>query len=71
MLPIDVEKAPVPNENEVVKSTFDQTAVSVHDKQEVSSTEGDDALKLAGTHRHNFDEKYFNRLRWKIVSLSH
>lgn len=33
---------------------------------EVSSSDGDDALKLAGTHAHHFDEKYYLRLRRKI-----
>ena len=29
--------------------------------------QGDDALRLVGTHAHQFDEKYYRRLRWKIV----
>ena len=32
------------------------------------SIQGDDALKLVGTHVHQFDEKYYRRLRRKIVS---
>lgn len=32
------------------------------------STDGDDGLKLAGTQAHHFDEEYYKRLRWKIVS---
>lgn len=38
-------------------------------EEEVASSDGDDALKLAGTHAHHFDEEYYKRLRWKIVSL--
>ena len=34
----------------------------------VKASDGDDALKLAGTHAHQFDEKYYLRLRRKIVS---
>lgn len=37
-------------------------------EEDVSSSDGDDALKLAGTHAHHFDEKYYTRLRRKIVS---
>lgn len=50
------------------------TAVSVPSDNEsglkaddVSSTEGDDALKLAGTEAQHFSEEYYKRLRWKIV----
>jgi hypothetical protein len=32
-----------------------------------SSTQGDDALRLVGTHAHQFDEKYYRRLKRKIV----
>ncbi|RDW76166.1 MFS general substrate transporter-18 [Coleophoma crateriformis] len=34
--------------------------------EDVGASDGDDALGLAGTHAHNFDEKYFLRLRRKI-----
>jgi MFS transporter, ACS family, allantoate permease len=37
--------------------------------QDGISLDGDDALKLAGTNAHHFDEKYYLRLRRKIVSL--
>lgn len=37
------------------------------EKDELSSQDGDDALKLAGAHAHQFDEKYYSRLRRKIV----
>lgn len=33
-----------------------------------SSQDGDDALKLAGSHAQQFDEKYYLRLRRKIAS---
>lgn len=36
---------------------------------EASSTDGDDALKLAGTQGHHFDVHYFKRPRWKMSSL--
>lgn len=53
----------VDNEKEVATGI-----ISLPDSQEdVSSSDGDDALKLAGTHAHNFDEKYYARLRRKIV----
>lgn len=37
-------------------------------EEEVEAFDGDDALKLVGTHAHQFDEKYYARLRRKIVS---
>lgn len=37
-------------------------------EEEAGTSDGDDALKLAGTHAHHFDEKYYLRLRRKIVS---
>lgn len=39
-------------------------------EEEVGSSDDDDALKLAGSHAHNFDEDYYLRLRRKIVSDS-
>ncbi len=44
-----------------------KTAIPVVE-EDVSSSDGDDALRLAGVHAHHFDEKYMARLRWKIVS---
>ena len=41
---------------------------SVVVEEDVGSSDGDDALKLAGTHAHQFDEEFNRRLRWKIVS---
>jgi hypothetical protein len=38
--------------------------------KEASTVDGDDALKLAGAHAHQFDEAYYKRLRWKIVRCS-
>ncbi|KAK5127272.1 hypothetical protein LTR08_004461 [Meristemomyces frigidus] len=35
-------------------------------EEDSASSDGDDALKLAGTHAHHFDEKYYTRLRRKI-----
>jgi hypothetical protein len=37
-------------------------------EEDVKSSDGDDALKLVGTHAHHFDEKHYARLRRKIVS---
>lgn len=37
-------------------------------EKDVASEDGDDALRLAGTHAHQFDEKYYLALRRKIVS---
>ena len=37
-------------------------------EEDFSSSDGDDALKLAGIHARHFDEKYYLRLRRKIVS---
>lgn len=37
-------------------------------EDDVSSSGGDDALKLVGTCAHQFDDKYYRRLRRKIVS---
>lgn len=53
---------------EVIDTSQDDTAAV--EKDNGSSQDGDDALKLAGTHAHQFDEKYFQRLRRKIVSFS-
>jgi len=47
-----------------------KTAIPVVEEDSSSSGDGDDALKLAGTHAHHFDEKYYARLRWKIVGFS-
>jgi hypothetical protein len=66
MSTIDTEKNTMPNEAEVGPRIG--TSVTLGDKDEVISTDGDDALKLAGAHAYQFDEKYFARLRWKIVS---
>jgi hypothetical protein len=37
-------------------------------EKDVASADGDDALRLAGTHAHQFDEKYYLAVRRKIVS---
>jgi hypothetical protein len=37
-------------------------------EKDVASSDGDDALRLAGTHAHQFDEKYYLAVRRKIVS---
>lgn len=53
----------------IIETSQDDTATV--EKDDGSSQDGDDALKLAGTHAHQFDEKYFQRLRRKIVSSVH
>jgi hypothetical protein len=65
MSPIDIEKNTTPNEVEVVPVASTDAKVVV--ETEVVSLDGDDALKLAGTHVYHFDDKYYARLRWKIV----
>ncbi|KAK5745896.1 hypothetical protein LTR17_001025 [Elasticomyces elasticus] len=50
--------------NGVSKTT---NTVTVDEKDTTSlSSDGDDGLKLVGTHVHHFDEKYMKRLRLKI-----
>lgn len=44
------------------------SVIDTPDLEKDDSTDGDDALKLAGAHAHHFDEKYFSTLRLKIVS---
>ena len=55
-------------ESEAKEAGADATPVGL--EEVVASTDGDDALKLAGTHAHRFDEQYYRRLRRKIVSRS-
>ena len=50
-------------------STGIDTPTTKDDASSVS--DGDDALKLAGTHAHTFDKKYYARLRRKIVCSPH
>ncbi|KAK5164584.1 uncharacterized protein LTR77_009790 [Saxophila tyrrhenica] len=64
----DVEKRSM---KEQPKSEADSVVAPTLDEQggetkEISDIDGDDALKLAGAHAHQFDEAYFKRLRWKI-----
>ena len=66
MIPIDDEKASMPYVD--VGKTDVGTGMTAIIEEDVNSSDGDDALKLAGTHAHHFDEKYYARLRWKIVS---
>lgn len=60
----DDEKNPGVYETE---PNADVVATPIVEKDVVAS-EGDDALRLAGTHAHHFDEQYYLRLRRKIVS---
>lgn len=66
MILIDDEKNPRIYGDEA-KINANKTATEVIE-EDISSSDGDDALKLAGTHAHHFDEKYMLRLRRKIVS---
>lgn len=59
MIAFDDEKNPYGAEAGVTAMTAEEDG---------SSSDGDDALKLAGTHAHHFDEQYNARLRRKIVS---
>lgn len=73
---LDEKKLAVDGVSQEQKGTFEVETgtVTVLDDDAASSqleTEaGDDALKLAGTHAHHFDDKYYRRLRRKIVSAS-
>lgn len=58
MIFVDDEKNP---------NLYGAEAVTVAEGDAVSS-DADDALMLAGTHAHHFDEKYNQRLLRKIVS---
>lgn len=60
----DVEKNPVPNEAKV--GSADGYNATPDGEKDTSSA--DDALKLAGTHANQFDDKYNARLLRKIVS---
>jgi MFS transporter, ACS family, allantoate permease len=62
----------VPMDDEKKSAAFGaeaEASVTVLPAENVASSDGDDALKLVGTHAHQFDEKYYLRLRRKIVSL--
>lgn len=63
---VDDEKTPRLFETEA-KTTTDIVDLPTGEEDSVSS-DGDDALKLAGTHAHRFDEQYYARIRRKIVS---
>ena len=65
MIAIDDEKNPRLYEADTTVGR-NETSVS---EGEIVSSDGDDALKLVGAHAHQFDEKYYLRLRRKIVSI--
>lgn len=52
-----------------VKETSTGTSSPVTQDEPSIVSDGDDALNLAGTHAHTFDEKYYARLRRKIVCI--
>jgi len=61
---------PIDNEKNQSGLDTDEKAVAgivTEIDEDVASSDGDDALRLAGTHAHQFDEKYYLRLRRKIV----
>lgn len=55
------------NDEEKKPRHYEEVVEDDVDSSDVVS-DGDDALKLAGSHAHHFDEKYYLRLRRKIVS---
>lgn len=61
---VDDEKNPRLYEAEVRKASI---IAEAEEGENGGSADGDDALKFAGTHAHKFDEKYYAKLRWKIV----
>lgn len=62
-MPIDNEK----NQGGLDNDEKAVAGVVTEIDEDVASSDGDDALRLAGTHAHQFDEKYYLRLRRKIV----
>lgn len=64
VIAIDDEKR-ISAHNDSAEADMTDVAVS---KEDASYSDGDEALKLAGIHAHQFDEKYYLRLRRKIVS---
>jgi hypothetical protein len=64
---IDPEKTQISSVAEIGRTTIAHTALII--KNEDSSLNGDDALKLAGARATQYDEKYYARLRRKIVSF--
>jgi hypothetical protein len=52
-----------------VQETSTGTASPATEKEASIVSDGDDALKVAGTDAHHFDEKYYARLKRKIVRL--
>lgn len=52
-----------------VQETSTGTASPATEKEASIVSDGDDALKVAGTDAHHFDEKYYARLKRKIVKL--
>lgn len=49
------------------KPEAEVTGTSIISDDVSSSADGDDALKMAGTHAHAFDEEYYRKLRNRIV----
>ncbi|CAL5867860.1 uncharacterized protein PFLUO_LOCUS2081 [Penicillium psychrofluorescens] len=62
VIAIDDEKR-ISAHNDSAEADMTDVAVS---KEDASYSDGDEALKLAGIHAHQFDEKYYLRLRRKI-----
>ncbi|KAF2108429.1 MFS general substrate transporter [Lophiotrema nucula] len=71
MASVNTEKGsePYTADSKDLADTFTVPVISNNasiEKESVASSDGDDALKLAGTQAHHFDEKYYLRLRRKI-----
>ena len=65
--PLDNEKNITIYEAEPRRGSILNGSVEI-EKKDVSSSDGDDGLKLAGTHAQDFDDKYMSSVRRKIVS---
>lgn len=55
--------------DETKAGTYTTTSILDTDLDKAISTDGDDALKLAGIEARYFDDKYYSRVRRKIVRL--
>ncbi len=62
------EKTPKYYAGEAVRSGSIATGIIDH---EVAASDGDDALRLVGTHAHQFDEQYYKKLARKIVRIEY
>lgn len=70
-VPFDEEKKPNHYESEAKTEAGIIALPAVEQgeivEKDVSPSDGDDALRMVGTHAHQFDDKYYKRLTRKIV----